>query len=154
MSGFKILSVNHTGISVSDINEAIRFFCDGLGGSCTKPVLYTDSFIERVTGIKGAQIDIAQVTLPGHEIELLQYVAPQERRQSSARPCDPGHLHISLLVEGIEALIQHMDNFGFKPVGPIEVRQTSSGTVKSIYTYGFDNVVVELMDEGNSAGRH
>lgn len=152
MGAFKILAVNHTGITVSDIKEAIRFFCDGLGGSCTEPVLYTDPFIERVTGVKGAQIDIAHVTLPGHEIELLQYVAPQERVPSTARPCDPGHLHISLLVEGIEGLVQHMDQFGFKPAGPIEVRHTSAGTVKSIYTYGLDNVVVELMDEGNSAG--
>ena len=149
MGAFKILRVNHTGITVSDIGQAIRFFCDGLGGSCTEPVLYSDPFIERVTGIRGAQIIIAQVTLPDHEIELLQWVAPQDRRQSGARPCDPGHLHISLLVDGIEALVQHMGQFGFEPAGPVEVRQTSSGIVKSIYTYGFDNVVVELMDEEN-----
>lgn len=149
MGNFSILAVNHTGITVSDMDEAIRFFRDGLGGSCTEPLLYAQPFIARVTGLAGAQIIIAQVALPGHEIELLQYIVPEDRTRSTLRPCDPGHLHISLLVDGIEALVAHMGQFGFEPVGPIEVRETSAGTVKSIYTYGLDNIVVELMDEGS-----
>ena len=45
MGNFSILAVNHTGITVSDMDEAIRFFRDGLGGSCTEPLLYAQPFI-------------------------------------------------------------------------------------------------------------
>lgn len=145
MNNGRVLSVGHTGITVSDMARAIRFFGDALGGTITAPVRHDDPVFERITGMEGAQITIAYVDLPGHKLELLEYARPLDRRGSTARPCDPGHLHIMLLVEGIDDLLRTLAGHGFKPVGPVQ-HVDEAGGFKVIYTYGFDGIVVELMD--------
>lgn len=150
MSGH-IVTVAHTGITVSDIDRALAFFGTVLGGDVTIPVLYTDPIFERVTGVAGAQIRIAYVELPGHTLELLQYVRPEDRRTSDLRPCDPGHLHLSLRVDGITDLVERMADTGFHPVGSIQHSRDGDAEFDVIYTYGFDGLVIELMDFGDQS---
>lgn len=144
-----VVGVAHTGITVSDMNRALAFFEMVLGGRVTDPVLCTDSLFERVTGVAGAQIMIAYVELPGHTLELLEYVRPEDRKTSDLRPCDPGHLHLSLYVEGIADLVTRMAEAGFRPVGPIQHSRDGDAEFDVIYTYGFDGLVIELMDFGD-----
>lgn len=145
MSAGSVVGVAHTGITVSDLDRAIVFFRDVLGGQITEPVFYDDPMFERITGVERANIKIAYVDLPGHKLELLQYTSPDARANSSLRPCDSGHLHLSLIVEGINALAQRMAAAGFEPVGPIQTVEGDGG-FDVIYTYGFDSLVIELMD--------
>ena len=141
----RVTSVAHTGITVSDMDRALRFFVDALNASATTPELYDSPAFERITGVKDAAILIAYVDLPGHKLELLEYRAPQDRTPSVARPCDPGHIHISLMVEGIDDVLSRLKEHGFEPAGPVE-QVTDGATFRVIYTYGFDNLVFELMD--------
>lgn len=145
-----VVSVAHTGITVSDMDRALAFFGIVLAGRVTEPVLHTDPLFERVTGVAGAQILIAYVELPGHTLELLEYVRPEDRRTSDLRPCDPGHLHLSLRVDGIADLVHRMAEAGFRPVGPIQHAREGDTEFDVIYTYGFDGLVIELMDFGAS----
>lgn len=141
----KVVGVAHTGITVSDLEKAIAFFRDVLGAQITDPVFYDDPMFERITGVENAKIKIAYADLPGHKLELLQYTSPDNRSNSSLRPCDSGHLHLSLIVEGIHDLAGRMTAAGFKPVGPIQTIEVDGG-FDVIYTYGFDGLVIELMD--------
>jgi catechol 2,3-dioxygenase-like lactoylglutathione lyase family enzyme len=149
MSNGKVVGVAHTGITTSDLDRSIRLFRDVLGMQVTEPRLYDDPIMERVTGVPGAAIRIAYVELPGHKLELLQYLQPQEHLQSDLRPCDSGHLHLSLAVEGIDAVARRMGEAGFKPAGPIQY-YAGEGGFRVIYTYGPDNLVIELMDFSKS----
>jgi predicted enzyme related to lactoylglutathione lyase len=155
MSVGKVVGVAHTGITVTDLDRAMSFFHDVLGGQVTAPVLYEDSVFERITGVEQANIKIAYIDLPGHKLELLQYMKPAERRVSQLRPCDGGHLHLSLVVEGIDELVQRMSAAGFAPVGPIQKVDVGGG-FRVIYTYGFDGLVIELMDfsQGTARSEH
>jgi hypothetical protein len=99
----------------------------------------------KITGVPEAAIRIAYVDLPGHKLELLQYVRPQQRSHSDLRPCDSGHLHLSLKVEGIDEVAGRMSQAGFKLAGPIQQVEDAGG-FSVIYTYGFDGLVIELMD--------
>ncbi len=141
----KVLGVAHTGITVSDLDHSIRVFRDVLGMPVTESALYDDPVMGRITGVPGAAIRIAYVELPGHKLELLQYVEPQQRRQSDLRPCDSGHLHLSLTVDGIDALAGRMEQAGFRLAGPIQ-RVEDAGGFRVIYTHGFDALVIELME--------
>jgi hypothetical protein len=76
---------------------------------------------------------------------LLQYVRPLQRSQSDLRPCDSGHLHLSLKVEGIDEVAGRMSQAGFELAGPIQQVEDAGG-FRVIYTYGFDGLVIELMD--------
>jgi catechol 2,3-dioxygenase-like lactoylglutathione lyase family enzyme len=140
-----VVGVAHTGITVSNIERAIRLFSQVFGATVTEPVLYVDPVFERVTGIENAQIRIAYADLPGHRIELLEYVNPVDKQTIKARPCDPGHLHLSLKVAGIDGVIAKMADHGFHPVGPVQ-KGMNGKEFQVVYTYGFDGLVIELMD--------
>src|ERR1700733_2056426 len=98
MNQGKVTGVAHTGITTSDLDRSIRFFRDVLGMSVTEPALYDDPIMARITGIPEAVIRVAYVDFPGHRLELLEYLRPLQRRVSDLRPCDSGHLHVSLMV--------------------------------------------------------
>jgi catechol 2,3-dioxygenase-like lactoylglutathione lyase family enzyme len=153
MNEGKVVGVAHTGITTSDLDRCIRFFRDVLAMPVTEPALYDDPIMARITGIPEAAIRIAYVDLPGHRLELLQYLRPLERRVSDLRPCDSGHLHVSLMVEGIDSLSRRMEKAGFELAGPIQ-RVEEAGGFRVIYTYGFDGMVIELMDFTKSPVAH
>jgi catechol 2,3-dioxygenase-like lactoylglutathione lyase family enzyme len=153
MSEGKVVGVAHTGITTSDLDRCIGLFRDILGMPVTEPVLYDDPIMGRITGIPEAVIRVAYVDLPGHRLELLQYLRPLQRRVSVLRPCDSGHLHVSLMVEGIDSLSRRMERVGFELAGPIQ-RVDDAGGFRVIYTYGFDGLVIELMDFTKSPAAH
>jgi catechol 2,3-dioxygenase-like lactoylglutathione lyase family enzyme len=144
MSKLPIDSVAHTGITCSDIDASIAFYRDVLGFPVTEKHRVGGAFFEQVTGVQGAEIDIAYVDGPGHRIELLSYAAPEDRRPSTLRPCDPGFLHLSFYVDDIEAVVEAVKAHGYEPVNPIPERPRSG--VRGIYTRDPDGVVLEFME--------
>jgi catechol 2,3-dioxygenase-like lactoylglutathione lyase family enzyme len=152
MNSGKVLGVAHTGLTTSDLDRSLRFFRDVLGMPVREPELYDDPVMAKITGVPEAAIRIAYVDLPGHTLELLQYLRPLQRRHSDLRPCDSGHLHLSLKVEGIDDLAGRMSQAGFTPAGPIQQVEVMGG-FRVIYTYGFDGLVIELMDFSQQGAR-
>jgi catechol 2,3-dioxygenase-like lactoylglutathione lyase family enzyme len=141
----RIIGAAHTGLTVSNLDRAIKFFRDVLGSEITGPIKADLPVFAKITGVVGAEITIAFADLPGgHRLELLEYSRPANKQVSELRPCDPGHMHLSLSVEGIEDIAEQLARGGFEPVGPVqEVKE--HGGVKAIYTVGFDNIYIELM---------
>jgi catechol 2,3-dioxygenase-like lactoylglutathione lyase family enzyme len=141
----KIQRCDHIGISVSDMDRAIRFFGAALGARVTEPHRYEDPKIGRASGVLGAQLTICMAYLGDYSFELLQYHTPDDRRASDLRPCDAGHIHLALKVEGIEELVARMQREGFEPAGPVQYGLGGSG-LAATYLYGFDGLVVELIE--------
>lgn len=140
----RVLDVDHIGVSVSDMDRAVRFF-EALGATVTPHHLYEDPRIGRIVGIPGVKNRICFATLNGKNFELLQYVEPVGRQAENHRPCDPGHLHIALRVEDIEGMVRRMGEHGFAPAGPVQNSPTGS-PLSATYCYGFDGLVVELIE--------
>jgi catechol 2,3-dioxygenase-like lactoylglutathione lyase family enzyme len=143
-----ITSFAHTGITVSDLDRSIGFFRDALGLEVTDKIHCTGDMFEQVTGVPGCVIDVVYVSLPNHTLELLCYSNPADKTSSQLRPCDNGHLHISLNVDDIDAVIAAGKKYGFAPVNPI---QTDHDGMRVIYTKGPDNLIIELMQAGKGA---
>ncbi len=146
MSEYSIERFDHVGITVSDMGRALRFFGEILGARTIEPFYRDDPVIGRVSGITNARLTIAYAWLGAHAFELLQYHHPAERRRSDLRPCDDGHIHLGLRVRGIEALAARMDVEGFRAAGPIQ-RGVGANNMSATYMCGFDNLVVELIEE-------
>lgn len=140
-----IVDIDHIGVSVSDMDQAIRFFGDCLGADVTEPHLYDDPKIGTVVGIDGVRNIICQASLGGKRFELLQYVDPQGKQAAGHRPCDPGHMHIALTVQDIEGVIARMREHGFKPANEVQ-RGVGGAGLAACYCYGFDGLVVELIE--------
>ena len=140
----RVIDVDHIGVSVSDIGRARRFF-EALGAEVTPDYLYDDPKIGRIVGIEGVRNRICLATLHGKNFELLEYVEPRGRQAQGHRPCDPGHLHIALRVEDIEAMTQHMREHGFEPANAVQHNPTGAPLAAN-YCYGFDGLVFELIE--------
>ena len=102
---FTILRTNHTSFTVSDLDQTIGFFCDGLGFELLSRAPRDPKIIQQVTGVAGAEMEIAFVQGPGHRIELIQYLAPADRGRIESRPCDAGFAHLAYDVDDIDAAI-------------------------------------------------
>ncbi len=75
---FRIKSIDHTGFTVSSLEDSLKFWVDVMGFRH----LYTwtfeaGPFIEELVGVPGAAMRLAMVEGPGHMIELLEYTSPR-----------------------------------------------------------------------------
>lgn len=148
MSPARVLSVGHTGITVSDLDRSVAFYRDVLGFPATDKRHLGGELAEQVTGVPGAEIDIVFVSAPGHTIELLQYLEPGDRRRSDLRPCDAGSFHLCFMVDDIDRVVESARTAGFEPVGPTAtVHGGPRAGLRAIYTRDPDGVLLEFMQE-------
>jgi len=146
MTSSHVTATGHTGVTVSDLDNATGYFADALGLAVSAPIRCSGELFEQVTDVAGCVIDICYVAAPGHTIELLCYSSPADKVSSGLRPCDNGHLHLCFEVDDIDAVIQAGRRYGFEPVNPVQVvRAGARAGTKVIYTRGPDNLIVELM---------
>ena len=76
MSDFRVLATNHTSFTVSDLDRSIAFFTEVLGFEMVNRALRDPNLISSITGISGADIEVAYIQGPGHRLELIQYHGP------------------------------------------------------------------------------
>ncbi len=119
MNSFRIAAADHTGITVSNLERSLAFWRDVLGFEFSHRTHQKGETAEQITGVKGGELKLAVLKSPGgHKIELLEYLAPADRRKSSdLRPCDVGHVHLALTVENLDALLQQIASSGWKAAG-------------------------------------
>lgn len=152
-TSFTIRKVDHTGITVASLRDALEFWV----GVLDFKHLYTrhfpnDPFIENVVGVPGAAITLAMVEGPGHSIELLEYSAPGHRNILKPRSCDVGSVHVAFLVDDLDALLDRMKESGWNPVGmPQTVAEGERAGLRLIYVRGPDGVTLELLQPRASA---
>src|SRR5207247_5573872 len=110
---FRIIAADHTGITVSNLERSLAFWRDVLGVKRSHTAHQTGELAREITGVPDAEIKLAVIKAPGgHRIELLEYLAPSERKwhvdpstslRTSLRPCDVGHVHVALTVNNLNA---------------------------------------------------
>ena len=61
MAQIKVLKTNHTSFTVSDLDRTVAFFCDVLGFELVSKEGRDPVAIQKVTGVKGADIVVAYV---------------------------------------------------------------------------------------------
>src|SRR5213080_5557033 len=106
---FRIVAADHTGITVSNLERALAFWRDVLGFELSHTAHQTGELAEEITGVTGAEIKLAVLKTPsGHKIELLEYLAPPDRKLSNLRPCDVGSVHVALLVQNLDAVLERI----------------------------------------------
>src|SRR5437867_12033814 len=100
---FRIIAADHTGFTVSNLERALALWRDVLGFELSHRPHQTGTLAAEITGVPGAEIEIAVLKGYGHKIELLEYKAPADRKQHvDLRPCDVGFVHVALVVDKLE----------------------------------------------------
>src|SRR5882672_8389811 len=77
---FRIIAADHTGITVANLERSLAFWRDVLGFELSHRPHQTGELASEITGVSGAEISIAVLKGYGHKIELLQYLAPPDRK--------------------------------------------------------------------------
>lgn len=145
----------HTGITVSDLERALDFYCGLLGLELAFRRRYEEPYIFRLVGVPEATaLEVALIVQPhsGHRVELLEYVGA-DRRDGRSRACDAGSGHLGFLVDDIAAVVHRLRVAGVELVAPEPVRidaGPNTGAI-GIYTRDPDGFIVELHQRAPSA---
>jgi catechol 2,3-dioxygenase-like lactoylglutathione lyase family enzyme len=144
---FRIISADHTGITVSNLERSLEFWRDMLGFELSHTAHQTGELARGITGVAGAEIKLAVLRAPGgHKIELLEYLAPPDRKRLALKPCDVGSVHVALLVDDLDAVLESIAASGWKAAGEPQTLKTGPNAGKRVvYVRDPDGTTIELM---------
>jgi len=145
-----LLSTNHTSFTVRSLDETLPFFIDVLGFEVTSRDTRDPEVIEAITGVRGAEVEIAYLRVRDHTLEMIEYKAPANRVEHVLRPCDVGFAHIAFDVSEIAPLIDRAGRLGVYPISPptVNTRGGPNQGALVVYLRMTDGVTVELIQGG------
>jgi catechol 2,3-dioxygenase-like lactoylglutathione lyase family enzyme len=144
---FRINSIDHTGITVSSLDEALAFWVDAMGFEH----LYTwnfenSTFLEQLVGVEEAAIRLAMVKGPGHLIELLEYRSPDGRQVLKPRSCDVGSVHVAFYVANIDSLLTRLATLDWHVLGKLQTIESGERAgLRLAYVRGPDGITLEFL---------
>lgn len=143
---FQVRRADHVGFSVASLEEALRFWVDGLGARLVRTAEMDGEFLGQVTGAHGAHVRVAILSLADQTIELLDYSDLDRPDAPSPKPFDPGFAHLALVVDDLDAVLSRIAAYGWKAQGVPQVigRGERAGT-RVIYAVGPDGATIEFM---------
>jgi catechol 2,3-dioxygenase-like lactoylglutathione lyase family enzyme len=142
-----IINADHTGITVSNLQDSLTFWRDVLGFKVSHTAHQEGELAQEITGVEGAEIKLAVLKTPGgHKIELLEYLAPPARKRANLRPCDVGFLHVALLVDDLDLVLERIAASGWKAAGKPQTLTRGPNTGKRVvYVRDPDGTTIEFM---------
>ena len=146
---FRIIAADHTGITVSNLERSLEFWQNVLGFEFSHRAHQTREMASEITGVPGAEIKLAVVKAPGgHKIELLEYLAPPDRKHVTLRPCDVGSVHVALTVDKLDAILEKIAASGWKAAGKPQTLKTGPNAGKRVvYVRDPDGTTIEFMQQ-------
>src|SRR5882724_4287433 len=133
MVNFRIISADHTGITVSNLERSLAFWRDILGFELSHTAHQTGEMAKEITGVAGAELKLAVLRAPGgHKIELLEYLTPPDRKRLALKPCDVGSVHVALLVDDLDAVLESIAASGWKAAGKPQTLKTGPNAGKRV----------------------
>ena len=144
---YRIVSADHTGITVSNLERSLAFWRDVLGFEFSHTAHQKGELAEEITGVEGAELKLAVLKTPGgHKIELLEYLAPADLKRANLRPCDVGFVHVALLVDDLDAVLAQITASGWEAAGKPQTLTKGPNTGKRVvYVRDPDGTTIELM---------
>ena len=143
---FRIIAADHTGITVSNLERSLAFWRDVLGFDLSHRAHHSGDLASEVTGVPGAEISLAVLKGYGHKIELLEYLAPPDRKRAKVRPCDVGSVHVALTVDNLDRVLSAISASGWKAAGKPQTLKTGPNAGKRVvYVRDLDGTTIEFM---------
>ena len=144
---FRIIVADHTGFTVSNLGRSLAFWRDVLGFEFSHTAHQKGELAQEITGVEGAEIKLAVLRAPGgHKIELLEYLAPADRKRADIRPCDVGSVHVALLVHDLDAVLERIAASDWKAAGkPQRLQSGPNAGKRVVYVSDPDGTTIEFM---------
>ncbi|MDO5739770.1 MAG: VOC family protein [Ornithinimicrobium sp.] len=147
MSGIPGLQgIDHVALTVPDLDEATRFYCDVIGGTLLYELGPFDArqmppsddgldWTEAHLDVADALLSFRVVQLGSVVLELFSYQRPAELSAAGLGDAAPGHGHIGFAVDDIAAATAYLLDQGVRVLsGPIDVPpEAPSGAMLNRY---------------------
>lgn len=145
---FRINRIDHTGFTVSSLEDSLAFWVEALGFKHLYTWTFeTGPFIEEMVGVPGAALRLAMLEGPGHMIELLEYTSPNDRKNFKPRSCDVGSVHVAFYVDNMDALLARVASLGWLPVGNIQTVESGEREgLRLTYVRAPDGITIEFLE--------
>ena len=138
-------AVSHIGLCVSDLDRALRFWCDGLGFRADERYDLTDSMmpgLDRALEVDAGVKVVSQFIRSGRfAIELLHYSSPEAFGTPSANRNQLGMTHVAFRTPDIEASVARLVEHG----GTVVESTRATLGVDLVFVADPDGNRVELM---------
>lgn len=142
----RIKQLDHVGITVSDLDEATRFFV-GLGLEVEGRATLEGEFLDTVCGLSGARSEIVMLRPPdgGPAIELGTFQTPEpEPGSPDAMANELGIRNVCFEIEDLPGTVERLGAEGYRLVGGIGNHED---TWLMAYVRGPDGIVVSLAEQ-------
>ena len=148
-----ILQIDHTALSVPDLDAAEAFYCDLLGFEREYASRWSgNADTDAVIGLTDSGARSLMLKLGGSRIELFEYERPAPRPQPASRPvCDHGITHFCLAVRDIRFEYERLRAAGV----PFNSEPFDYGPVVCVYGRDpFDNVFELIEKKARARSAH
>ena len=140
-----ILGVHHPAIAVPSMDDALAFYCDGLGFEVGMNVELPSGFepMSEAFGIENAGCKVCMVSKSGTSLEIFEFSASEPG--DSDRPVNRiGITHFALESDDIENDYEHLVSLG------VAFNAALFGAAPARFAYGRDPFgnVIELLEKG------
>ena len=145
--GFRVLGTNHTSFTVSSLDRSVGFFRDCLKFELISRAPRDPALVQKITGVEGADMEIAFLKGPGHTVELIEYKAPANKGRVETRPCDTGFAHLALNVDDADAAVAEAALYQVKAISaPVPINAGPNKGRKVVYLRDWDGVTFEFIE--------
>jgi len=129
---FQVLGIDHIGLTVPDLEAAVRFYESVFGAkvlyrmgpldSREMPPAATGDWTRGHINVADARLSfVGMQLLPGLNVEIYQFERPTPSGRAAPRNCDLGYHHIALRVKDVAAATGFLRSKGFTIFeGPID----------------------------------
>jgi catechol 2,3-dioxygenase-like lactoylglutathione lyase family enzyme len=145
-----ITGFNHTSFTVSDMNQAVRFWTEAMGFEARSVSPRTGGWQAKVTGVSGAELLVAHLYGHGTHMEFIQYTAGAAEG-GRLHPNMPCAAHVCFDVTDIDHVWAKLIAAGASPQG--EIALVNTGPVQGLragYLRDPCGIIIELVETAPS----
>jgi catechol 2,3-dioxygenase-like lactoylglutathione lyase family enzyme len=144
MSEGWLSGINHVGVTVASLEDALAFYKDVFG---LEPVLVTDASGPEVAAmfqVPGADFRVAFLPVGESVWELIEYRTPG--RETRPRHDEIGGMHVCFEVSDMDAALAHLARHGVAvPEKPLEIPEGPTAGARIAYVRDPNGVQIELL---------
>ena len=97
-----VYTMNHVGLSVGNLEEAVKFYTEVLGMEVDYYAHHEGKAPSRVTGVEDAVLEICMVKKGEARIELIEYAGKAVKPEGYKPQNEVGLVHISFAVSDVD----------------------------------------------------
>lgn len=131
-----IEKLDHIGIAVRDIDEALKFYRDALGLKC-----------KRIEEVEGQNVKIAFLPAGDVNLELVQATHPDSAVAKFIEKRGEGVHHIALRVKNIEEAMKYLKDKGVEFIDAIPRKGGHGSKIVFLYPKSSFGVLIELVEK-------